>query len=104
MDATSTIGGGLVSVILGTQCLFFMCFGFLFLFIWAFVIGSLILWVLMLVDVINRDDSDFPDPGPNTKLLWLIVILLGGGVGALVYYFVVCRTGKAELTERPPGR
>lgn len=50
----------------------------------------LFLWFWMLIDVIQRDDTRF---GENTdssnKPLWLLIILLTGGIGALIYYFLI---------------
>ena len=41
-------------------------------------------WIWMLVDALRRQ---FPDNG--SKIAWVLVILLGQGLGALVYCFVV---------------
>ncbi len=46
----------------------------------------LILWVVMLIKVIQREDSSFKNP--NDRLLWILIILLGSWIGAIVYYFV----------------
>lgn len=91
METTSAATTGLISLLLGTQCLFFFCFGIVWLVMFVLIIVSIVLWVLMLVDVARRPDDAFPSPGPNTKLIWVLVIALGSGVGALVYYIIVYR-------------
>lgn len=52
------------------------------------------LWVLVLVDVLQRSDAEFPGamrgiPSANERLVWILVVLLGSTIGAIVYYFVV---------------
>jgi len=65
-----------------------------------------IFWIVELVDVARRE---FPDS--NTKVLWLLVVLLSHGIGALVYYFVGKRQGyipgvggpaQSATWQRPP--
>ena len=43
-----------------------------------------VLWVWMLIDCI-QNEPNHPD---NQFVLWLLVILLAGGIGAIIYYFV----------------
>lgn len=52
----------------------------------------MVLWIWMLVDVAQREDSTFSDE--NGKLLWVLIVVLGGWVGAAVYYFVEYRKYK----------
>lgn len=40
-------------------------------------------WVWMLIDCITKEP-----PQGNDKLTWILVLVLAGGIGALVYYFV----------------
>ena len=57
----------------------------LFLF-WGFFIllglASFVFWIVEIVDVARREFKD-----SNTKLLWLLVVVLAHGLGALIYYF-----------------
>jgi hypothetical protein len=48
-----------------------------------------IFWIIELIDVARRE---FPDP--NTKILWLLVILFTHTLGAIIYYFA----GKSQGT------
>lgn len=57
----------------------------IFLF-WGFFIllglASFVFWIVEIVDVARREFRD-----SNTKLLWLLVVILAHGLGALIYYF-----------------
>jgi hypothetical protein len=60
------------------------------------VVGSLVLWLIVLVDLIQRTDGEFPSAmagqtNTNEKVVWLLVVLLAGSVGALIYYLSVMR-------------
>jgi len=59
------------------------------------VVGLLVFWIMMIVDVVKRDESQFPNSTGNSKTIWLIVVILLGWIGGLVYYFAVKR--KAPL-------
>lgn len=53
-----------------------------------------VLWVLALIDVLQRSDAEFPGamkgvPNANERIIWILVVLLGNTIGAIVYYFVV---------------
>jgi len=91
VDATSAAAGGIVSAVLAFECFAFMCWGIMFLAMMAIVLASLALWIWMLVDVIRRPDSAFPDPGENTKVLWIVIVVATSWIGAIVYYFLVYR-------------
>ena len=45
-----------------------------------FIIGSII-WIFALLDVIKREFET-----QNQKIIWMLVVLLGSSVGAIVYY------------------
>lgn len=64
----------------------FSVFGSLLVFLPLIIIGILftVFWIIMLVDAATRkfkSDSD--------KVVWILVIVLVGIIGALIYYFVV---------------
>ena len=67
---SGSAAGGVV--VLGFMC----CFG-----LFGFV--ALGFWIWMLVDCAGKKFQ-----GDNEKLIWILVIVLAGGIGALVYYFV----------------
>ena len=42
-----------------------------------------IFWIVALVDCVKREFD-----GENEKLVWILVIVLAQGIGAIVYWFV----------------
>ena len=58
----------------------------LMLFVLLFTVGVLVLWIWMIVDCARRE---FDDPSGNLRLVWILVIVLAGWVGALIYLLVV---------------
>ena len=70
-----------------------LIFGTLFLFLWlilfAAVVGGLVFWIVMIVDVANRKFKKEDD-----KTVWVLIVILAGIVGALVYYFMIKRKNK----------
>ncbi|MBI2146571.1 PLDc_N domain-containing protein [Candidatus Woesearchaeota archaeon] len=77
-------------------------FGLLGLF-WIIIIGALIalfiFWVMMIVDVAQRK---FPEP--NQQLIWILVVVLAGYIGAIIYYFVIKRKDQLKNTTRKSRR
>ena len=53
------------------------------IFIGLISIFFFVIWILMLVHAIKHPIKDKP--------LWIIVLLVGQGIGAIIYYFVVKR-------------
>ncbi len=56
-------------------------------------VAMAILWIVALVDLLQRADSEFPNhqSGSNDKVVWILVVLFLHGIGALVYYLMVMR-------------
>jgi uncharacterized membrane-anchored protein len=46
-------------------------------------LASFAFWIWMLIDAIKN----LPSEG-NTKLIWILVLVFTGVIGALIYYFV----------------
>jgi len=70
--------------------------GLIFLLIWVAILAAsvagLVFWIFMLIDVFQR--KNWIDE--NQKILWLVVVILLGWIGGLVYYFEVYKKlGKA---------
>ena len=59
-------------------------FMLLMLFIVALVAFLFIFWILMIIDCIKRNFK-----GENDKIVWILVLVLLGFIGATIYYFVV---------------
>jgi hypothetical protein len=68
---------------------------FLFLFIPVFVFVT-IFWLWMLIDCLKRKDDMFKFGGNNAKLIWVLVIIFTGLIGALIYYFLIKRTDSRQ--------
>ncbi len=63
-----------------------------------FIVGAVffVIWLWMLIDCLKRDDYE----GPNDKLLWALIIIFAGILGAAIYYFVV--KAKKDSQAKPP--
>jgi Phospholipase_D-nuclease N-terminal len=46
-------------------------------------LGALALWISMLVEAITKEKPESQD-----RLIWVLVVVLGGPLGALIYLFV----------------
>jgi hypothetical protein len=55
----------------------------LYLVMIAAAIAGTIFWIFALVDCAQREF-----PGPNDKLMWILIVALLHWIGALVYWFV----------------
>ncbi len=68
----------------------FSSFFILFFLIWFFVLGiillSLVFWILMIVDLTKRKFEK-----ENDKVTWLLIVLLTGAIGAIIYYVEIKR-------------
>lgn len=64
-----------------------------FLLLWLFIIGfaifAFVFWIIMIVDVVQRNFKQ-----ENDKIMWILIIILTGIIGALIYYFMVKRKDK----------
>lgn len=52
-----------------------------------------VLWAIALADLLQRADWEFPSwqPGSNVRMVWAAVVVVLGGFGALLYYYMVMR-------------
>jgi hypothetical protein len=50
----------------------------------ALIILTIIFWIYMLIDAIQRKYHS-----ENDKVVWILVIIFVGIIGAIIYYFVV---------------
>ncbi|MFA6131953.1 MAG: PLD nuclease N-terminal domain-containing protein [Patescibacteria group bacterium] len=63
--------------------MFILIFGLMGLFIPLLGLASLAFWVWMLVDCLQRKLAE------NDKILWMLVIIFGNIIGALIYFFMI---------------
>jgi Phospholipase_D-nuclease N-terminal len=61
--------------------------GGLFFIIILVFLASMALWLYTLVDVLRRPDQQYAAAG-QTKLVWLLVVLLGHVLGSIIYLAV----------------
>jgi len=64
---------------------------FLILYVLVFVF-VIVFWFWMLIDCLKRQDDMFKFGGNHAKLIWVLVIIFTGLIGALIYYFLIKRT------------
>jgi hypothetical protein len=62
------------------------------LFFLVFAIGGTIFWVIMIIECATKESSQ-----GNTKVIWILIIVLTHWIGALIYYFVRRPQRIAEL-------
>jgi len=64
-----------------------MAVGIVFFLIWGLMIlamlALMVFWIVALIDVARREF-----PGQNDKMMWVLVVVLAGWIGALIYWFV----------------
>ena len=74
--------------------------GFLLFFL-VFVVGGIALFVYALVDVVRMpSDADFK---AGTQLVWILVVLLAQGIGAIIYLIVGRPPGGATAAREHPS-
>ncbi len=71
------------------------------LFFLIFMVGGLALFIYALVDVIRMpNDASFK---AGTQLIWILVILLAQGIGAIIYLIVGRPPGGATAARADPA-
>jgi hypothetical protein len=100
-DAAAAAGLSLFTLFSSFMCIFYAA-GI------VLVVGFMALWLIVLIDLLQRSDAEFPSamaghPNPNDKIVWLLVVFLTGGVGALIYYIAVMRKAPRGRGAAPTG-
>lgn len=72
---------------------------FLLILLFLFIIGSIVLWIWMLVDSIKRTYKN-----ADEKLMWILIIVFAQIIGAIVYYFVVKKQDKKNKRSIKNGK
>jgi hypothetical protein len=75
---------------------FFGMFWAVFIVIFIIAVVFFIFWLWMLIDCIKRDFKD--------KVLWILLLLLVSGIGAILYYFLVKRKDVRDDARSEPLR
>ena len=80
--AESSGGGAAAGAAIG---IFFIFIAFFYMLFFAVAIAAFVFWIIMLVDVAQRTNWE----NENDKTVWVLIVVLTGGIGALIYYFMV---------------
>lgn len=62
----------------------------------------LALWIWALVSAVSVEDDSMYQTG--NKLIWVLVILLAGPIGALIYWAIGKPEQRRPRTRRPPNQ
>ena len=68
---------------------------FLVLLLIAVAVFLFVFWIKMIIDCAKRDFK-----AENEKVVWILVIVLLGFLGAIVYYFAVKVQDKKEVKKK----
>jgi len=77
-----------------------MFFFLFFVLLMVLILALFVFWVWMLVDCLKRPDEDFPNPNPNAKLTWALIIIFTSYLGAILYFFLVQRAKKTATKKK----
>ena len=82
--------------------MWFLWVPFLFIALW---IAAFVYWIVAIVEVANTPDAQFRAIA-SEKIVWLLIVILGGIIGALVWRFAkradVIRS-RGAVPPPPPG-
>jgi hypothetical protein len=88
-QASDALAGGILAVWSSMMCLMYLI---------PMVLAGLSIagWIVAVVDVVQRAPEDFPNAcsgrdDPSERMIWLLIVLLVGVIGAVVYYFIVMK-------------
>ncbi|WP_407281831.1 PLDc N-terminal domain-containing protein [Methanolobus sp. WCC1] len=57
--------------------------------LWGIILLFFAFWVNMLVDCLQRNETEFPVKGQNEKLIWSMVLIFLNLIGAFLYFALV---------------
>ena len=100
-DAAAAAATGLWAL-MSTMC----CFAYLIPI--GLGIAGMVLWIVTIIDVAQRPPSEFPhalkgEDSPNEQIVWVLVVVLTGVIGAIVYWAVVMRRHPRTKHATPPA-
>lgn len=106
----------LVGVLFYTAFMMFFAvvYGCMYMIIPLLMVLTYTLVVIVLIDLVKRHDDELPAalegrPDANERLMWVLIILLGGLLGAIIYHVLVMRRyplsrlRPAAVPPAPPG-
>jgi hypothetical protein len=67
--------------------------------LWGIIVVTLVFWLIMLSDCLQRNTDNFPAKGEYDKLIWSITIIFLNFIGAILYYYLVMiQENRVEMT------
>ncbi|VVB87586.1 Uncharacterised protein [uncultured archaeon] len=76
-------------MMIGSSEILLILFGPVFVFVIVF-------WLWIMIDCLKRPDDRFKIGGKDAKLIWILVIIFTGLIGAVFYYFLIKRTDSRQ--------
>ncbi|MET3963630.1 lysylphosphatidylglycerol synthetase-like protein (DUF2156 family) [Marmoricola sp. OAE513] len=73
----------------------------LFVIFGLFALGSIVLWLVFLIEAINMPDAQWTAAGQN-KILHVVLMVVLGIIGTIIY-FVTARGDLTRVGPPPPG-
>lgn len=67
----------------------------LMLILMAVFVFLFVFWILMIIDCAKREFK-----GENDKVVWILVLVFLGFIGAIIYYFVVKVNDKKSVKKK----
>ncbi|WP_319506994.1 PLDc N-terminal domain-containing protein [uncultured Methanolobus sp.] len=62
---------------------------------------SVIFWLSMLIDCLQRSEDNFPLSGQYEKLIWSLILIFLNDIGAILYFSLVLVNANEKNTETP---
>ena len=86
-DEYSDSNSAAASTAAGFVGIFFIIWLIFIFGMFAVMIFFAVIWIIMLIDVIKRQKWN----DDNEKIMWILIVVLLGGIGAIIYYFAIRR-------------
>ncbi len=94
----SSASGAVAAGAFGIFFIFFILFEVV---LWGLIIAGLVFWIFMIVDVVQRQNWE----NEQDKTVWILVVILAGYIGAIIYYFVIRKKlGPASASQSSPHK
>ena len=86
LAAESDLSGGEAAMLFAPMMIIWVLWMLFMFLLWAgmivFAVGGSVLWIFMLIDLAKREFK-----GKDEKIVWILILVLTGVIGAFIYYF-----------------